>query len=78
MEENLHITKQTHQQKQITNVSREKKMKTKEKFNMQSTKTTVTPILLHAQDIFPVMCKGSKKAQIFLLMTFSKYHQQSP
>jgi len=30
MEENLHITRQTHQQQQRTNVSREKKMNTKE------------------------------------------------
>jgi hypothetical protein len=63
MEENLHITKQTHQQQQRTNVSRGKKMNTKEKCNMQSTKTTVTPILLHAQDIFPVMFLQAKEAR---------------
>jgi hypothetical protein len=48
MEENLHITKRTHQQQQRTTVSRDEKKSTKEnieetdeKFNMQSTKTTV-------------------------------------
>jgi hypothetical protein len=70
MEENLHITKQTHQQQQRTTVSRGKKINTKEnierdqrKVQYAKHKNYCTPILLHAQDVFPVMFLQAKEAR---------------
>jgi hypothetical protein len=88
MEENLYTTKQTHQQQQRTNVSRGKKMNTKENIERDQRKvqyakhknychTYSYACTRHLPSDVP-SSKGSKKVQIFLLMTFSKHYQQSP
>ncbi len=88
MEENLHITKQTHQQQQRTTVSRGKKNQHKRKHRKRPKKCSICKAqkLLYTYSSACTRClscdvpssKGSKRLQTFLLMIFSKHHQQSP